>query len=551
LNRGDKGWPQWAPIVISYVGNSMIHEFQYEEKVVAEAVIRVFKHRPKSLWEMFSRTVANFPGRMALVSRERRISYEELNRRAASLCTLLKEDLHVGKGDRVALFLKNDDAFVVAFLALSRAGAVSVVLNTQLKRPALEDQLKITKPVGGIVDEEIWDNGLDPMLGWKIQKDFLVEGYSSERRCDPIACDEEDLHTILFTSGTTGMPKGAMILHRNLIHSAMRMDHYMGKLGIDVRTEGGRTLVAAPLFHVMALQEQLLPSLWMGGTSVLMEHFRVGPFTELILRERIDQLVAPPAVYRILLSREEFKSLNLGNVKLVGFGGAPMPPDMLREMKGVFQNAKLINGFGLTEASVSAIAIDEECIQRPTSIGRASAGSEVRIVSQEMKDMPYGEVGEIAVRGPHVVAGYFDDPEETADKFRSGWFLTGDLGTMDKDGFIFVSGRKKEMIIRGGENVYPVSVENVLCLHPKILEVAVCGVPDEVMGEKVVACIVPLPGTCLTEDEVLKFCSGKLAKYQIPEYIKFVSAIPKNPGGKMMKGKLKEQLQEELGHNRG
>ncbi|MBW2031678.1 MAG: AMP-binding protein, partial [Deltaproteobacteria bacterium] len=502
----------------------MIHEFQYEEKVVAEAVIRVFKHRPKSLWEMFSRTVANFPGRMALVSRERRISYEELNRRAASLCTLLKEDLHVGKGDRVALFLKNDDAFVVAFLALSRAGAVSVVLNTQLKRPALEDQLKITKPVGGIVDEEIWDNGLDPMLGWKIQKDFLVEGYSSERRCDPIACDEEDLHTILFTSGTTGMPKGAMILHRNLIHSAMRMDHYMGKLGIDVRTEGGRTLVAAPLFHVMALQEQLLPSLWMGGTSVLMEHFRVGPFTELILRERIDQLVAPPAVYRILLSREEFKSLNLGNVKLVGFGGAPMPPDMLREMKGVFQNAKLINGFGLTEASVSAIAIDEECIQRPTSIGRASAGSEVRIVSQEMKDMPYGEVGEIAVRGPHVVAGYFDDPEETADKFRSGWFLTGDLGTMDKDGFIFVSGRKKEMIIRGGENVYPVSVENVLCLHPKILEVAVCGVPDEVMGEKVVACIVPLPGTCLTEDEVLKFCSGKLAKYQIPEYIKFVSA---------------------------
>jgi acyl-CoA synthetase (AMP-forming)/AMP-acid ligase II len=280
----------------------------------------------------------------------------------------------------------------------------------------------------------------------------------------------------------------------------------------------------------------------MGSTAILMEKLSVLPFVELLLRERAEYLVAPPAVYRILLSREEFKKLDVSFVRLIGFGGAPMPPDLIKEMRHVFVNAKLINGFGLTEASVSVIGFDRDCLERPTSIGRPSIGCEIRIVDPDMGDVPSGDIGEIAVQGPNVVGGYYNDPKETGAKFRDGWFLTGDLGRMDGEGFVYVSGRKKDTIIRGGENIYPVEIENVLCLHPCVLEVAVFGVPDPVLGEKVAATIMPLPGASITQEALRDFCKDRLAVYQIPEFIRFTSAIPKNPAGKVIKKRLQEEF---------
>jgi len=523
----------------------MESKYRFEEKKMGKATINVYASRPRTMYEMFSKTVAGYPTREAIKYGGICLTYSELSRRVDALSAALREDYHVSKGDRVTVFLKNDDAFPPVFLAISKIGAISVVLNTRLKKPELEYQLELTKPVVAIVDGEIWDKGLDSMIKSKIEKDTLSQIWNKDGICPQGACNEDDVHTILFTSGTTGKPKGVRIVHRNFIHSAIRLEQYMEMLGL-IRPEGGKTLIAAPLFHVMALQEQLVPSLRMGNTAILLAALSIQAFLELVEKEKIDFLVGSPGIYRILLSSEDVTKYDLSSIKVAAFGAAPMSPDLMAEMKKAFVNAKLFNGFGLTEASVSLVAIDKECMERPTSIGHPSLGCEAKIVDENMREVPTGVVGEITVKGPNVADGYYNDPEGTKKAFRDGWFLTGDLGKVDEDGFFYVVSRKKDMINRGGENVYPVEVENAISLHPKVLEVSVYGVPDKVMGEKVAASIVVIPGTTLTPEEIKEFCSDKLAKYKIPEYVLFITALPKNPGGKVIKEQLTQELSQQI-----
>ncbi len=523
----------------------MVSKYRFEEKRINNYAVKVYANRPKTVYEMFSKTVQQCPNREAIKYADICLTYSELSRRTDALAWVLTQDYHVSKGDRVAVFLKNDDSFPPVFLAISKVGAISVVLNTRLKKPELEYQLELTKPVLAIVDSEIWDAGLDRLAKSKIEKNSLSQIWKKSGTCPPVVCSEDDVHSILFTSGTTGKPKGVRIVHRNFIHSAIRLEQYMEMLGLS-RPEGGKTLIAAPLFHVMALQEQLVPSMRMGNTAVLLSALSITAFLEIVERERIDFLVGSPAIYRILLGSEEIKKYDLSSIKVAAFGAAPMSPDLMTEMKKAFVNAKFFNGFGLTEASVSLVAIDKECLDKPTSIGHPSLGCEAKIVDENMREMPVGTVGEIAVKGPNVADGYYNNPEETKKAFRDGWFLTGDLGKVDNDGFFYVVSRKKDMINRGGENVYPVEVENVICLHPKVLEVAVYAVPDRVMGEKVAASIVTVPGTTLTPEEIKDFCSDKLAKYKIPEYIVFTAALPKNPGGKVIKEQLTNELAQQI-----
>lgn len=520
-------------------------KYEFEEKKIGKNTIKVYVGRPRTVYEMFRTTAQKYPEREAIKYGNTTLTYAELSKKVDALSCALKKDYHVAKGDRIAVFLRNDDSFPPVFLAISKIGAISVILNTRLKRPELEYQINLTQPAVTIVDAEIWDKELDKMTKHKIDKALLSQIWNKGGTCPRVACDEDDVHTILFTSGTTGKPKGVRIIHRNFIHSAIRLEQYMEMLGLS-RPEGGKTLIAAPLFHVMALQEQLVPSLKMGNTAVLLSSLSITAFLELVEQERIDFLVGSPAIYRILLGSEEVAKYDLSSVKVAAFGAAPMSPDLMVEMQKAFPNAKFFNGFGLTEASVSLVAIDQECIKKPTSIGHPSLGCEAKIVDENMKEVPTGVVGEIAVKGPNVADGYYNNPEETAKFFRNGWFLTGDLGRVDEEGFFYVVSRKKDMINRGGENVYPVEVENVICMHPKVLEVAVYGAPDKVMGEKVAASIVPVPGTTLTPEEIKEFCSDKLAKYKIPEYIIFTTALPKNPGGKVIKEKLTEELAHQI-----
>jgi long-chain acyl-CoA synthetase len=518
-------------------------KFKFEQKQIGSALVNVYANRPASVYSMFLNTVDEHPQRQAIKFGDVSITYAELGRRVDALSSALAGNYKVGKGDRVAMFLKNDDAFPPVFLAISKLGAVSVVLNTRLTKGELEHQLDMTQPVAAVVDGEIWDKGLDRFVKHKIERNSLAEIWAGGGTRPAADCDEEDLHTILFTSGTTGKAKGVRIMHRNLIHSAIRMEQYMYEiLHIASPERGSKTLIVAPLFHVMALQEQLVPSLKMGNTVIMLSALSITAFLEIVEKEKVEFLVGSPAIYRILLGSGEVAKFDLSPVKLAGFGAAPMSPDLMSLMRKSFVKAKFFNGFGLTEASISLASLDKECIENPTSIGRHSLGCEARIVDEKARELPVGAVGEIAIKGPNVAGGYYNDPQATAESFRDGWFLTGDLGKCDENGFFYVVSRKKDMINRGGENIYPVEVENIIYLHPKVLEVAVYRVPDAVMGEKAAASIVAVPNTNPTAEEIQEFCSDKLAKYKIPEYIVFTTSLPKNPGGKIIKEELTRQF---------
>ncbi len=520
----------------------MESRYRFEEKKVGPATIKVYADRPQTVFEMFHKTVDTYPGREAVTCGDVCLTYADLYSRVGALAAFLKNDCGVKKGDRVAVFLPNNDIFPTAFLAISKIGAISVVLNTRLTKPELAYQIELTTPVAAVVDSATWNKELDGLVLRTVESAFLADLWGKGGTCTPAAGNEEDVHTILFTSGTTGKPKGVRIAHRNFIHSAIRLEQYMEMLGVGDPAKGGKTLIVAPLFHVMALQEQLMACLRMGNTVVMMAALSIEAFLEIVEKQGINFLVGSPAIYRILLGSEDVKKYDLSSIQLVGFGAAPMSPDLMGETKKAFVNATFFNGFGLTEASISLAAIDRECMEHPTSIGHPSLGCEVKIVDEDMNEVPQGDVGEIAVRGPNVADGYYENPADTKKSFRNGWFLTGDLGRLGDDGFFYVASRKKDMINRGGENVYPVEVENAIYLHPKVMEAAVYGVPDPVMGEKVAAAVVAVPGTDPTVEEIKAFCADKLAKYKIPEYIQFTPFLPKNAGGKV----IKEQLPKEF-----
>ncbi len=520
----------------------MESKYRFEEKKLGPATIKVYADRPQTVFEMFHKTMETCPEREAVKYGNVCLTYAELDRRVDELASFLKNDGHVGKGDRVAIFLPNNDIFPTAFLAISKIGAVSVVLNTRLTKPELAYQLEVTKPAAAVVDSVTWNKELDEWVPFKVESASLAGLWGKGGTCPPATASEEDMHTILFTSGTTGKPKGVRIVHRNFIHSAIRLEQYRGLMGANDPGKGAKTLIVAPLFHVMALQEQFIPSMKMGNTIVMMSALSIVAFLEIVEKEKINFLVGSPAIYRILLGSEDVKKYDLSSIKIAGFGAAPMSPDLMGEMKKAFVNAKFFNGFGLTEASISLAALDQECTEQPTSIGHPSLGCEVKIVDENMNEVPKGAVGEIAVRGPNVVDGYYKNPEETKKIFRDGWFLTGDLGRISGDGFFYVASRKKDMINRGGENVYPVEVENIIYLHPKVMEVAVYGVPDPVMGEKVAAAVVAVPGTTPTSEEIQAFCSDKLAKYKIPEYVQLMPFLPKNAGSKVIKDQLPKKF---------
>jgi long-chain acyl-CoA synthetase len=305
-------------------------------------------------------------------------------------------------------------------------------------------------------------------------------------------------------------------------------------------------LIAAPLFHVLALQEQMMSALILGRGCVLLSSFDPQEVVDLLRRERVSMMAGTPTMYWLLLNRTPLRESKLDSIRLISYGGAPMAPDLLKELRQTFPGVISLNGYGLTEASVISTLHDRFSEVHPTSVGHPNLCSEVKIVDLTSgKKLGPNAVGELAVRGALVSKGYYKSPDETARVYRDGWFHTGDMAYQDSDGFLFVVGRTREMINRGGENVYPVEVENVLHLHPRILDVAVFGLPDPVMGSAVACAVVPRPDKEeISVDEIRKFCKGQLADYKIPRKVFIVPDLPKNPGGKVIKKKLVEQFSE-------
>jgi acyl-CoA synthetase (AMP-forming)/AMP-acid ligase II len=310
---------------------------------------------------------------------------------------------------------------------------------------------------------------------------------------------------------------------------------------IDLPFDGSlRTLISVPLFHVTGCNSQLLPTCAALGCTVIMPAFEVQAFLRLIVQERINSLVSVPAIYWLALNQPNFSQVDVTGVHYVTYGGAPTPPDLVMRIMEAFPHAQVGNGFGLTETcSVATFLPHAYSSKRPETVGFAAP-----VVDLKLDETHYEPgIGELLIRGPNVVKGYWNKPEATAEAFADGWLHSGDLARLDADGFVQIVDRAKDMVNRGGENVYCVEVENALVAYPAVFEVAVLAVPDEMMGEKVGAVIVPKPNAHIDVADLLAFAGTRLADFKVPEYVVVRSeALPRNPGGKILKKRLRDEI---------
>jgi long-chain acyl-CoA synthetase len=439
-----------------------------------------------------------------------RLSYAELWDRAARVAGGLRAR-GVQRGDRVAIRLANGIDWVLAFFGAVLADAIVVPVNT-----------RFTDEEAGYV---ITDSGARYVFA---PGAALPDG-------DPLVVGDQgpaDPAAIFYTSGTTGFPKGAVTSHENFLSNAETC-----RRALYVTADDLRTLISVPLFHVTGCNSQLLVAMYVGGTAVIMPAFDVAVFLRAIEEERIDTMVTVPAIYWLAISQPAFADVDLSSVRSVSYGGAPIAPDLVARLAKAFPQARLGNGFGLTETSSVATFLPHEFVAHADSVGFPAPVCDVRLDAV----LPDG-TGELLVRGPNVVSGYWNKPEATAAAFSGGWLHTGDLARIDGDGLVYLVDRMKDMINRGGENVYCVEVENALAGAPGVYEAAVLGVPDEMMGEKVGAVIVPTPGATFDVAAVFDYLGAHIADFKIPQYVAVSAApLPRNPGGKLLKRRLREE----------
>jgi acyl-CoA synthetase (AMP-forming)/AMP-acid ligase II len=473
--------------------------------------VKRYQGLPRNLVHMLRASVDRRGGAEAVVETGGgpRLGYTELWDRAARVAGGLR-GLGVRRGDRVAIRLPNGVDWVLAFYGGVLAGAVVVPVNTRF------------------TDEEadyvVTDSGARYVFA---PGDALPDG-------DPMVADDGepgDPAAIFYTSGTTGFPKGAVTSHENFLSNAetCRRALYV--------TPGMRTLISVPLFHVTGCNSQLLVAAYVGGTAAIMPAFEVGAFLRAIAGERIDTMVTVPAIYWLAIRQPAFADTDISSVRSVSYGGAPIAPDLVARLAKAFPQARLGNGFGLTETSSVSTFLPHEFVEHADSVGFPAPVCDVRLGEAG----PDG-TGELLVRGPNVVAGYWNKPEQTAAAFAGGWLHTGDLARIDGEGLVYLVDRIKDMINRGGENVYCVEVENALAGAPGVYEAAVLGVPDQMMGEKVGAVIVPQPGGSLDAAAVFDYLAERIADFKIPQFLAVSAApLPRNPGGKLLKRRLREE----------
>lgn len=443
------------------------------------------------------------------------LSYGELWERSARVAGGLREQ-GVGRGDRAAIRLPNGIDWVLAFFGTQLAGAVAVPVNT-----------RFTEEEAAYV---VGDSGAAHTF---LPGRPLPDGAPhAEEDLGP-----DDLAAIFYTSGTTGFPKGAMTSHRNFLTNSENAFRCLS----TERSEGPgiSTLVSVPLFHVTGCNSQLIPVLELGGrVEILSSPLDFEGFFRSVGEHGVNQLVSVPAIYHAVVNHPRFADLDVSRVRWVSYGGAPIAVSLVERIKRSFPAARVGNGFGLTEtSSLSTFLPHEEAAEHADSVGFA-----LPVVDLALDEPDEHGVGELLVRGPNVVQGYWQKPQATAEAFVGGWLHTGDLARVDGDGLLYIVDRKKDMINRGGENVYCIEVENALAGAPGVGEAAVVAVPDDMMGEKVGAVIVPLPGRQLDVNAVIGHCREHLADFKVPQYVAMRDEpLPRNPGGKLLKKRLREE----------
>jgi acyl-CoA synthetase (AMP-forming)/AMP-acid ligase II len=482
-----------------------------------DGIVR-YQDRPRSLVEMLRASVARSPSHPALIEvGGDAFSYAALWERAARVSGGLR-DRGVERGDRVAIRLGNGIDWCLAFFGVQMRGAIAVPVNTRFTD--IEASYVLT------------DSGSRFVFA---SGQPLPDGHPFvDETARP-----DDVAAIFYTSGTTGFSKGAMLTHEGFLSNT----ETCRRVGLLPRGEAVRNLVSVPLFHVTGCNSQLLPTCEAGGTTVIMPAFDVPAFLATIERERIDATLAVPAIYWRAMNDSAFARCDTSSVRWLGYGGAPIAPDLVGRVLEAFPNARVANAFGLTETSSVTTCLPHEFARtRPDSVGLAAPVIDLAVGADE-GEPGAPEVGELLVRGPNVVPGYWNKPDATAETFAGGWLHTGDVARIDADGFVCILDRRKDMINRGGEKVYCVEVESALVAHPAVFESAVIGVPDEMMGEKVGAVIVLKPGHHAGVGEILESVRTRLARFKVPQFVVLqTDLLPRNPGGKILKKTLRQTI---------
>jgi len=492
---------------------------------------------PRSIPELLRQRADAAPDKPFLFSEadKRQFTYREFEAAVGRAAGMLAAH-SVRKGDVVSLLLPNSVEYVIAYFACWQVGALAGPVNGLLKAQEIEYVVSNSEAKLMLVGAEFVDKVDSLEIVRVVFDDERQGGHGFDGyKADYITGEDDAI--IIYTSGTTGKPKGCLLTHGNVIANARQISSWLQF------TEKDRLLTIMPLFHMNAVSVTTMSALYAGGSTVVSPKFSASRFWQIVSDYQITSFGSVATMLSMLLSTYPDgvpQGLKTDQLRFAMCGSAPVPAEVLRRFEETF-NCLVIEGYGLSESTCRSTFNPPDESRRPGSCG-VPIGNEMRVVDEEDRDVPAGELGEIVLRGENILKGYFKNEAATTMAFRNGWFHTGDVGYCDADGFFYIVDRKSDMIIRGGENIYPREIDEVLYQHPQIAAAAVIGVPDQLYGEEVAAVVVLKPGATISEQDVIEFCKARLADYKCPKTVRFVEDIPKGPTGKLLKRELAQMF---------
>ena len=503
---------------------------------------------PANISTLLEQRVRNAPEKPFLISEAdgRQFTYTQFRDAVNRTASMLLAH-QIGKGDVVSLLMPNSAEYIIAYFACWKLGLLAGPVNSLLKEHEIEFVMNNSEAKAILVNSEFRERIENirahlPHLRSVITFDDEVEAtrgrYAGLRPASTLeACAPDDDAIIIYTSGTTGRPKGCLLTHGNLIANARQIREWLHF------TERDRLLTIMPLFHMNAVSVTTMSALYAGGSTVISPKFSASKFWNIISDYQITSFGSVATMLAMLLNTYPGgvpAGLQTNQLRFAMCGSAPVPAEVMKKFEATF-NCPVVEGYGLSESTCRSTFNPPDERRRPGSCGQP-IGNEMKVVNDDDNEVADGELGEIVLRGENILKGYFKDEEATRRAFRGGWFHTGDIGYRDKDGFFYIVDRKSDMIIRGGENIYPREIDEVLYQHPAVAAAATIGISDQLYGEEVTAFIVLKVATSVTEEELIEFCRAQVADYKCPKTIHFVREIPKGPTGKLLKRELTAQF---------